>query len=242
MSIGWHIRAHGGLRILAAVTGNDPRGRARPRTPGPLSTDADRAWFERLYAAAGTGQAEVPWDKGQPHHLLERWLRERKVSGAGRRALVVGCGLGRDSEYLAGLGFATVAFDFSATAIAAVRRRFPGSPVDYRVADLLDPPAAWREAFDLVVESLTVQSLPRQLRAAAVARVGEMVGPDGTLLVIAAVKGAGDDPPDGPWPLTRAEVESFATAGLQLVRLEDFRDPDAHRWRAELRRTGTPPR
>ena len=46
------------------------------------------------------------------------------------------------------------------------------------------------------------------------------------------------DPPDGPWPLTRGEVESFAADGLELVRLEDFRDLEAHRWRAELRRGG----
>ena len=81
----------------------------------------------------------------------------------------------------------------------------------------------------LVVESLTVQSLPRQLQAAAIARVRELVTPGGTLLVVAAVKGTTDDPPDGPWPLTRAEVESFAAGDLKLIRLEDFRDPDAHR-------------
>ena len=219
-----------------------PAGRGRGRSPGSRSTDTDRSWFERLYVAAETGEAEVPWDKGAPHHLLERWVRERGLPGDGRRAMVVGCGMGRDSEYLAELGFATVAFDFSATAIAAVRRRFPDSPVDYRVADLLDPPAAWAAgAFDLVVESLTVQSLPRQLRPAAIARVRELVAPGGTLLVIAAVKGADEDPPDGPWPLTRAEVESFAGGDLALVGLEDFRDPDAHRWRAEFRRTETQP-
>jgi hypothetical protein len=106
--------------------------------------------------------------------------------------------MGRDSEYLAELGLATVAFDFSPTAIAAVRRRFPDSPVQYLVA------------------------------------------PGGTLLVIAAVKDEGEDPPDGPWPLTRAEVESFAAGDLELVRLEDIRDPDAHRWRAELRRPPAP--
>jgi SAM-dependent methyltransferase len=117
------------------TTPHGPDRRGRPRPPGSLSTDADRAWFERLYAAADSGQAEVPWDRGAPHHLLERWVRERGVGGEGRRALVVGCGMGRDSEYLAGLGFATVAFDFSATAIAAVRRRFPGSPVDFRDPD-----------------------------------------------------------------------------------------------------------
>jgi SAM-dependent methyltransferase len=224
------------------VIPDGPGGRARPRAPGSLSAEADRAWFERLYAAADSGDAELPWDKGAPHQLLERWVRDRGISGDGRRAMVVGCGMGRDSEYLAGLGFATVAFDFSATAVAAVRRRFPDSPVDYRVADLLDPPTAWTGAFDLVVESLTVQSLPRQLRPAAIARVRELVAPGGTLLVIAAVKGADEGPPDGPWPLTRAEVESFAAGEVELVRLEDFRDPDAHRWRAELRRTGTPSR
>ena len=231
-------------RFLAMERLEIPGGRGRSRPAGSMSTDADRTWFERLYAAADAGEADVPWDKGAPHHLLETWARDRGISGGGRRALVVGCGMGRDSEYLAGLGFATVAFDFSPTAIAAVRRRFPNSPVQYRVADLLDPPAEWAEAFDLVVESLTVQSLPRQLRPAAIARVRELVAPGGTLLAIAAVKddaedppdGDGEDPPDGPWPLTRAEVESFAAGGLELVRLEDVRDPDAHRWRAELHR------
>jgi SAM-dependent methyltransferase len=222
--------------------GDDPGGRARPRPAGSLSSDADRAWFERLYAAADRGEAVLPWDMGTPQPLLAAWVRERRVAGEGRSALVVGCGLGRDSEFLAGLGFRVVAFDFSATAIAAVRRRFPRSLVDYRVADLLDPPAGWRGAFDLVLESLTVQSLPRELRPAAIARVRELVAPGGTLLVVAAVAGDRPERPEGPWPLTRAEVESFAADGLELVRLEDFRDPDAHRWRAELRRAAPSPR
>src|SRR4029453_9722668 len=212
-----------------------PDGRGGSRPAGSMSTDADRAWFERLYAAADAGEADVPWDKGAPHHLLETWAHDRGIAGGGRRALVVGCGMGRDSEYLAGLGFATVAFDFSPTAIAAVRRRFPDSRVYYRVADLLDPPAEWAGAFDLVVESLTVQSLPRQLRPAAIARARELVAPGGTLLVIAAVEDEGEDPSDGPWPLTRAEVGSFAAGDLEPVRLEGVRDPHAPRGRPGLR-------
>ena len=197
---------------------------------------SDQEWFERLYRAAEGGGEPVPWDRGAPHYLLEEWAADRGLDGAGRRALVVGCGMGRDSEYLGGLGFATVAFDFSATAINAVKRRFPGSPVEYQVADLLDPPPDWDEAFDLVVESLTVQSLPRELRTAAIARVRGFVAPGGSLLVIAAVRDDGPDRPDGPWPLTREEVESFAGDGLELIELGDFRDADAHRWRAEFRR------
>ena len=197
---------------------------------------SDREWFERLYVAAEGGGEPVPWDRGAPHYLLEEWAQDRGLAGEGRRALVVGCGMGRDSEYLGGLGFATVAFDFSPTAIDAVKRRFPRSPVEYRVADLLDPPPDWDAAFDLVVESLTVQSLPVALRAAAIAKVRRFVAPGGSLLVIAAVKDDRPDRPDGPWPLTREEVASFAGDGLELTELGDFRDADAHRWRAELRR------
>jgi SAM-dependent methyltransferase len=220
------------------MTGNDRTGRARAPTDG-VSADPDREWFERLYVAAEGGGEPVPWDRGAPHHLLEGWVAARRVDGRGRRALVVGCGMGRDSEFIGGLGFATVAFDFSQTAIDAVRRRFPGSPVEYRVADLIDPPPEWGGAFDLVVESLTVQSLPRELRAVAIARVRGFVAPGGTLLVIAAVDDNRPDRPDGPWPLTRAEVESFAGGGLELVELRDFRDADAHRWRAEFQRAPT---
>jgi 2-polyprenyl-3-methyl-5-hydroxy-6-metoxy-1,4-benzoquinol methylase len=49
----------------------------------------------------------------------------------------VGCGLGADAEYLASLGFDTVGFDISETAIRLARERFPGSAVRYVSADLL---------------------------------------------------------------------------------------------------------
>jgi hypothetical protein len=42
-----------------------------------------------------------------------------------------------------------------------------------------------------------------------------------------------------PWPLVREEVESFATGGVELVRIERLvldTEPDVPRWRAEFRR------
>lgn len=191
-------------------------------------------WFERLYAAAEQGEAEVPWDRGGPHPLLAEWAQERQLDGAGKRALVVGSGLGNDAELVARLGFDTVAFDISPTAVRAARRRFPDSPVDYVVADLLDPPAAWRAAFDLVVESITVQSLPDPPRAEAIANVAQTVGPSGTLLVIAAARDADDHVDGPPWPLTRPELDAFATGGLRPVRIEQV-EGAARRWRAEFR-------
>jgi SAM-dependent methyltransferase len=196
-------------------------------------------WFEKLYAEAETGDAEVPWDLPRPSALLAEWARRTAVTGAGRSALVVGCGLGRDAEFLAGLGFATTAFDISETAVRTARERHPDSPVEYGVADLLDPPPQWRDGFDLVVESNNVQALPAPVRSRAIANVAPMVAPGGTLLVLAAAAKAGD-PADGPpWPLTRAEVESFAAPGLTVVSIEEI--PDANdklivRWRAEFRR------
>jgi SAM-dependent methyltransferase len=202
-----------------------------------VTADDPTGWFERLYAAAAAGAAEVPWERGGPHPLLAEWARGR--DGAGRRALVVGVGLGDDAELLAAAGFDVVAFDISPTAIQTARERFPGSRVGYRTADLLDPPAEWREAFDLVVEVFTVQSLPEPHRARAIANVAGLVAPGGTLVVVAAAREP-DEAADGPpWPLTRAEIDAFATGGLEAVRVEDLRDvpePGARRWRVELRR------
>ena len=197
--------------------------------------DADpTAFFEPLYVAAARGEREVPWDRGGPHPLVGEWARD--LRGEGRRALVVGSGLGPDAELLAQRGFEVVAFDVSATAIATTRDRFPGSPVDYCVADLLHPPDKWRHAFDLVVESLTVQSMPIEFHAQATANVSRMVAPGGTLLVVATARDEAAGVPDGPpWPLTRAEVDAFAANGLQTVRIEEVRRPGVPpRWRAEF--------
>jgi SAM-dependent methyltransferase len=205
-----------------------------------MTEDDPTAFFERLYAAAEDGDAQIPWDRGGPNPRLVAWTERERVSGDGRRALVVGAGLGDDAEHIAALGFETVAFDVSPTAVATTRRRFPDSSVRYEVADLLAAPERWRQAFDLVLEALTVQSLPEELHPAATAAVCRMVAPGGTLLVLANGREPAAGPVDGPpWPLTRAEVEAFAQDGLDAVRVEMVRDadePELLRWRAEFRR------
>lgn len=201
-------------------------------------------WFERLYAHAAAGEATVPWDRDEPNALLVGWAGRGAAEGVGvgKRALVVGCGLGRDAEFVAGLGFRTTAFDVSPTAVAGARARFPGSVVDYVVADLLEPPAEWAGAFDLVLESITVQSMPLSVRADAIVNVARTVAPGGRLLVISGIREEGEEAECPPWPLTRAELDSFAVHGLRAAHIErvprpDAPDaPDALRWRAEFRR------
>jgi SAM-dependent methyltransferase len=226
----------------------DPDELTRILAAESLAEDDPTGWFERLYATAeaeaGTdaqgAAAVVPWDREAPQRMLVGWAEARRPAGEGR-ALVVGSGYGRDAEYVQGLGFATVAFDVSPTAVEATRRRFPDSAVEYVAADLLDLPAAWRQGFDLVVESLTVQSLPPALHDRAIAAVRATVAPGGTLLVIASGRTEGTDVEGPPWPLTPHEVEAFAGGGLEVVRSErigadaDPADP-VWVWRVELRR------
>ncbi|WP_214321792.1 alpha/beta fold hydrolase [Nonomuraea sediminis] len=196
-------------------------------------------WFDRLYAAGASGEVPMPWDRDTANPLLVEWacgLAPRP----GERAIVVGCGLGADAEFVAGLGYDTVAFDIADTAIQLARERHPGSAVEYVMGDLLDPPAAWLSAFDLVVEVITVQALPDPPRHTAIVNVGRLVAPGGTLIVVAARRDDAGELADGPpWPLPREEIEAFATGGLRPFRVEELtgpHDPDDLRWRAEFRR------
>jgi len=222
------------------MTGTDPDEILRQVAAESLAADDPTGWFERVYAAGEVGTVVIPWDVSTPHKLLAEWAEARELNGVGRRALVVGCGLGRDAEHVARLGFDTVAFDIAETAVRVARQRYPDSPVQYVTADLLTPPSEWRGAFDLVVESLTVQALPDPPRCDAIASVAQLVAPGGTLIVIAAARDEEDGPVEGPpWPLTRAEIDAFAAGDLLPVRIEDLRDavePGDRRWRAEFRR------
>jgi 2-polyprenyl-3-methyl-5-hydroxy-6-metoxy-1,4-benzoquinol methylase len=125
---------------------------ARQLAADSLARGDATGWFETLYEAAERGTTTVPWADFAPYPRLVSALVG--CSGSGR-ALVVGCGLGDDAEHVASLGFTTVAFDVAPSAIAAARRRFPNSTVEYVTADLLAPPASWARAFDLVVEVFT---------------------------------------------------------------------------------------
>jgi SAM-dependent methyltransferase len=218
------------------MTAQDPDEDARRLSGEALGEGDPTSWFERLYAEAADGHAVVPWDRRAPHPLLVEWI-EQRPDLSGRRTLVVGCGLGDDAAYLAAQGYRVIAFDISGSAIDAARRRFPTSPVDFRVADLLNPPAEWREHFDLVVETYTTQSLPVRLRPTVVLHVGRLVAPGGTLLVLAVAPDANEQSDGPPWPLSRTDIESFAVEGLKVVSVEEIRDPpETHRWRAVFTR------
>jgi SAM-dependent methyltransferase len=213
--------------------------RARTLAAEAAGAGDETGWFERLYSEAEAGIAVVPWADGEVNPNLVEWAAG--MDGTGKRALVVGCGLGYDAEYLAGLGYAVTGFDVAPTAIERAIRENPGTTVEYLAADLLDLPAAWAGAFDLVVEIYTVQPLYGLVRERALAALHRPVAPGGTLLVIARATNDENpqrDPAQMPWPLTRRELD-LAGGPLRSVRVEQFMDSGTLprlRWRAEFRR------
>jgi SAM-dependent methyltransferase len=202
-------------------------------------------WFEALYQEAKSGDSVIPWADLEPNPRLIEFWKAHPLETAGKRAIVIGSGLGDDAEQLAAWGFTTTGFDISKTAIEATKKRYPETRVEYVVADLFDPPPAWLRAFDFVLEIYTVQALPAELRPKAIEAIAQFVAPGGRLLVIA--RGREENEPEGqgpPWPLTRAEMDGFRRAGLEEESFEDYAEPEppwVRRFRALYRRARVGP-
>lgn len=171
-------------------------------------------WFDDLYQQAGGDFKAIPWaDRGTNPHL-KAWCEREGRPLAGERVVVVGCGLGDDAEYLASRGASVTAFDISTTAISWCKERFPESRVRYFEGNLLE----FSGEFDLVVENYTLQAMPLEMRAAAVAAVGRL-GRD--VLVICRGREESDALGQLPFPLTRGDLEALPG----ITTFEDFEDP-----------------
>ncbi len=216
---------------------SDPkRSRARELATSHLDRGDAVGWFEALYAEAGGDSAKVPWVDLRPNPNFLDWIASHPIDGNGRRALVVGCGLGDDAEFLASRGFQVTAFDISPTAVDWCGKRFPQSTVRYEVGDLLSPAPGWRQAFDFVFEAYTLQVLPAELREQAMPKLADAVKPGGTLLLICRGRLPQDNEGQMPWPLLRSELSALERAGLSLEEFEEFwdrhDDPPVWRFRA----------
>ncbi|MBI3680324.1 MAG: methyltransferase domain-containing protein [Acidobacteria bacterium] len=218
----------------------DKRARARELAQQYHDQGDSLGWFEALYREGLENPAVVPWAEQRPNRLMVEWAQREQLRGESNRALVVGCGLGDDAEYLAGAGFQVTAFDLAPTAVLQCRQRFPQSSVEYRAANLLDPPADWAGRFKFVLEVFTLQTLPPEVRAPALVNLAAFVAPGGTLLIICRAREPGDDPGSLPWPLTRHEMSRLEELGLLREGFEDLwdtEDPPVRRFRARYRRS-----
>ncbi len=73
------------------------RGRARELAAQFNQQGDPTGWFDVLYREAEEGVSELPWaDRGVNPHLIGFWATKPQ-STAGKRALVIGTGLGDDA-------------------------------------------------------------------------------------------------------------------------------------------------
>lgn len=188
-----------------------------------MTDDGHREFFDVMYRKAGGNAANVPWARLAPNPLVAEWLAQSTAPLG--QALVIACGLGDDAEALAEAGWRVTAFDYAPRAIEWCHERFPHTVVDYVVADVFDLPSRWTEAFSLVVEVLTIQSLSPDVRQEVVRSIAAPVALGGTLLVATVGRQAPQNNDGPPWPLGRDELGGFVTAGLEEVRFTSRPSP-----------------
>lgn len=196
-------------------------------------------WFEALYREAAGDNEVIPWADLEPNVYFRQWAEATELSGDGRKALVVGCGLGDDAKYLHDFGFKVTAFDISPTAIEWAKRLYGDNDIQFEVADLFEPFRGWLGAFDFVLEIYTIQPLPLAMRTQVIDAVAAFVAEKGKLVVV--TRGREDDvePGELPWPLSRKDLSRFETEGLrqtdfQIFPPENEGEPD--RWVIEYER------
>ncbi len=189
-----------------------------------LAAGEPTRWFEEIWSSGARDEIDLPWNRTAAYPPVADFVAA-VAGGAGRRAVVVGAGLGADAEFVAAHDYATTAFDIAPSAVALARDRHPGSPVDYRVADLLDLPDDLIGSFELVIEVFTVQALPRTLRAAAIAGVRSLLAANGRALVVQFVRDPDVADIGPPWLLDSTDLDLFVADGCTWVSLEQQPHP-----------------
>ncbi len=171
-------------------------------------------WFDAFYQEAAGDNQQIPWADLEPNRILRSWAEGVDLKGNGRKALVVGCGLGDDARYLYDLGFEVTAFDISPTAIEWARRLHSDTNIQFEAADLFEPFRGWLGAFEFVLEVYTIQPLPLEMRERVIDAIAAFVASDGELVVVTRGREDDEEPVQLPWPLSRKELSHFEKSGL----------------------------
>jgi SAM-dependent methyltransferase len=208
------------------MTKDEARARVRELAAEFAARGDELGWFDAAYRTADGKFDRVPWIERAPNLFFKEWTEKRRLTGDGRKALVVGCGLGDDALYLYELGFHVTAFDISPTAIDSAKKLHADTSIQFETADLFEPSRGWLEAFEFVLEVYTMQPLPMELRHRAIDSVASFVAPGGKLVVVCRGRDDDEELAQLPWPLSRRDLSRFGGNGLMETEFDDFVDDE----------------
>jgi SAM-dependent methyltransferase len=162
----------------------------------------------------------TPWDNAPGPQLLDRVLAGDS-SGAGRRALDVGCGKGRDAIHLAKKGWEVTAVDLEERAIRKARERAAEADahVHWIVGDvtqlgtLATPPG-----YSLIYDLGCIHGLPDEAAALAAEGITSLAAEDATLLFLAFLRGHQTILPRG---MDRDRVKALFGPAWRLIGTHD---------------------
>ncbi len=197
-------------------------------------------WFDAIYRETENDSEQIPWVDFEPNRFLVEWNKTANLQGYGRKALVVGCGLGDEAKFLDELNFDVTAFDVSEKAIEIAKSLDAETDINFVTADLFNPPSKWQKAFDFVLEVYTIQALPLSLRKKAIDAISNFVTENGELIVVQRFRENDEDAGSLPWALSPDDLFNFEKNGLKQTKFSEFygdeEDEPIKRFVAEYKR------
>jgi len=138
--------------------------------------------FVNCYDNATRADAYSKLEFANTYHLAFRDLPEIfRLYGKGTAALDFGCGTGRSTRFLRGLGFAPVGVDISDEMVSRARELDPEG--DYRVLAGDDMRALPRASFSLIQSAFTFDNIPGMETKVRLFRdLRDLLTPDGILV------------------------------------------------------------
>lgn len=185
---------------------------------------------------------DTPWDKGAPAPPLQAFLATGKMSG---RVLVPGCGRGHDVRAIARqAGCSAVGLDLSEAAIADAQRLATddglASTAEFVIGDFFHPPAAFRGAFDWLVEHTCFCAIDPGRRADYVRAAASALREGGTIFAIFYLMPDVESGP--PFAVSREELGQLFDPHFTLLEewlpTQSFPGREGREWVQLLRKRG----
>ncbi|NEO82869.1 MAG: methyltransferase domain-containing protein [Spirulina sp. SIO3F2] len=184
------------------------------------STETEPLSWQRWNARYG--EANTPWDLGQPAPGLVATLQGRSKPLLDRIA-VLGCGRGHDAVFLAQQGFEVVGIDFSPLAIAAAQElaQLNDVTIDWQQQDIFNLASALHGTFDIVFEHTCFCAIAIEQRAAYCDVVHQLLKPQGQLWAVFFTHNRPGGPPFGS---STEELRSLFESRFTIQTLEPIQN------------------